>query len=427
MKFLVNKKEYWISDEKIEEFPIERAFINVLYRCYKEKTMGVEIENDAIVIRTHYSNFEKIQEIYNNPHISMMELLQVVEFFDSGSTRDLTQHVNSLLYEDKFKEFKKELKFYGLWLLFTEHGEKMCFVTNTETSEVSGCMIDVKKKEIDIVEIQKRIYKALEKKGLNSNDFVRGLRTIGGYLSGSLVLSCALDEDWNNISDGIDIYANAKQVEGLLCNLGYYLGSDSNQSFSNGDSPLTNSNTIDISETNRYHMTKTKHKNRNIAEIIQKLFAFDIYKIKRNTYSDDNISLCIRFYNRNTKINLILVNNTPQQFISDFDFDFNSIYFDGYSVFAFDWKSILSRKSSNYYRNWNKNLEESKRYLLNKNRIIKYFERGFVITIKRETWEYQNNFSRKTQSLDTFEANNWWEQMHDVSPYIQDIIMNDIE
>ena len=88
-------------------------------------------------------------------------------------------------------------------------------------------------------------------------------------------------------------------------------------------------------------------------------------------------------------IDFIVTRCTIPFVLDVFDFDFNKIYYDGHSVNCLDWKAVVSKYSSNY-----KDIGMIKEvgrwdltygihtYVNNIARIRKYFDRGFIVTIK---------------------------------------------
>ena len=410
MRFFVQNVRYEIADKLIEDFPIKDVLINVLFKYYKEKNIGVEIQDGCIVIRTEYKNFDKIVKIYKNPYITMTELLDVKKQFLIYE-KYVPHKFSPLLYENGYKEFKKELKYYGLWPLFALHGEKMVTLCNSETEKRDSYLIHKEKRDIDIQEIQKRIHKNIQKKFGNVKDFMNNLRMLGGCLSGSFILSSVLNEEW----DYKNTYKNWSEEE-------------RNKLFKDCGEQLNKTIDIDI-YVNKYILegvlkqigkieTTGLRELWDIAKSVRKMFDFDEkYEIMdpekwKETYGETgHMCYMIYFSKCGIKIDFIVLDCTVPYFIASFDFDFNTVYYDGFTVSAFNWKSILSRRSNNYKENDKHDISENVKYFNNRARILKYFERGFVITIKN-TSDYKSNYYRRTEELDEDKEEHTYGKIH---------------
>ena len=375
IKFLVNRKSFEISREDINNFPIQDAYLNLLVKHFNENTIGVRCENGGIVISTEYTNFDKIVKIYQNPKIRLADLLSINfdhienEKWKHGEIMKINRAVieaEPLLCDTNFNRFIEELKFYGVYSLFE--------------------MVH----EIDIETIIKRIYRKLFHKHFGDKrevlSFVHTLRTLNAYISGSFILETVLNEDWENTD--IDVYIN----ESILMNC-YYdsmpfreirsKDKDKNEKKINLMKLLySKPNSFEEDRLNKFasHLVTYFGKDYSLVSIPTRRELDDGYGI-----SGDLTCVIKMKYLDKVNIDLVIVNCTVPYFIERFDLKFNSIYFDTYTIHAFDWNAILFKKSINYYAD-DRYYNEIEKYSANIKRIKKYFTRGFVVTYKEKNW-----------------------------------------
>jgi hypothetical protein len=422
IKFLVNFQSFEISEEDINNFPIKEAYLNVLVRHFKEKTFGVECKDGGIVVSTEYSNFDKIVKIYKNPLMSFVDLLSVdweqiernmksMRWFGEDLGKEQNERIikaEPLLCDTNYNRFIEELQFYGIYSLFE------------------------KKKEIDIDSMIKKIYQKLlfrhfgDKKEVLS--FIHSLRRINAYISGSFILETILDEEWENTD--IDIYVN----ESILMNFCYTdmpyilekglekkekridlkeLLSYSSDTKSEEDTFVNSFHSFpDLNLIGEKNLEKKLQKKleKNLEKKLEKKLQKDkeeqlnnfaknlvasfgkdyrLVKVPTRIELDDGYGICSHLtcvikmqFRDKVNIDLVIVNCTVPYFIQHFDLKFNCVYFDTYTIHSFNWKSIISKKSINYYKYNRYCSSEIERYLSNIKRIIKYFSRGFIVTYK---------------------------------------------
>lgn len=335
--FLVNNTRYSLSLKKIINFPIKTAFLNLLVDNHLNQRCGVQTIDGALVIKSDYHNFDKIVAIYNDPCISLTKLLEfdkLSEFILRPENLDpffkTPMEVNQPIFvdDDIYEHFLAELDFYGISDLFAS------------TLDIS--------QDTMVAKLEKRL-----------KDMFRDFVAIyGGYLSGSFVLQTILDQTWEN-SD-IDIYMNSHLVDGIA------------QSKLSWESYVP----CPIYQKDIY----------GTAKCLMDYFECKDYTIHTQKELDNGYGLCshlshvIKFTFENVKIDIVIVTCTVPFFIGQFDFDFNRLYYDLYSVYAFNWTSIKCKKSINKYARERYNTSESCKYADNLNRIQKYIDRGFVIT-----------------------------------------------
>ena len=136
MKFYVDGQYYSIDDDKILNFPIQDSLVCLLFKKYNDKSFGIEVKNESIVINTAYKNFNKIVEIYNKPYIQFVELFDLEHLFSMmrnvikiRNEKNYHNHVQELdncildlrsskdlkyITTEFQNKFREELDFYGI-------------------------------------------------------------------------------------------------------------------------------------------------------------------------------------------------------------------------------------------------------------------------------------------------------------------------
>ena len=94
----------------------------------------------------------------------------------------------------------------------------------------------------------------------------------------------------------------------------------------------------------------------------------------------EHISCSINFRINDININLVMVNCAIPSLIAQFDFKFNRVYYDLYSVYAFDWDAIRNRQSIHDCYRVRYYCSRGDKYFANIDRVKKYIEREFIVT-----------------------------------------------
>lgn len=340
INFLVSEKSFSIEIDKILTFPIKNTFLSVLIQ---NKTFKINTKSNHFIIdKCEY--FQKIIDIYNNPNITLPELLQ--KDFDSFLNSQYEES-NSIFIRKNYKNFIQELNYFGLYSLFFQN--EMSF-------------------DLDI------IYKTLQQK-INIPDrveensiyvhkcyaysLISKLKSVGGYFSGSFLLKTILNEKWEN-SD-IDLFVNKHMLFGVFEKELQFIDKNLIKYPCKTD--------IGISDELKY-----------FGQILADYFEADTDSLKIINKNDptnyygkcEKLSFVIKFTINKVNFDLIVVENSVPVFISNFDFSFNKIYYDGYSLHIFNENSLLKRKTLYNIYDYSKNIE----------RIKKYFQRGFITIVQ---------------------------------------------
>ena len=330
IKFLVDNKLFEIELEKIQNYQNKNNFLNLITKHHLEKTIGVEEKNDAIVIHRDNKYFSYIIAILNNPQINWLDLFEYnfngIDLENRLKFKDF--YGSSLMFENEFTKFNEDLFFYGI------------SIENWKTN----CKLDKNNKNMI-----KKIDKRLDELNLKSPLFIEKIKILDACLSGSFILQCILDEYWES---DIDIYINLQRIELILGN----------------DKKLLEKNLISFFYCYDFS-------DYNLIELNEEWLSKSYGRCKDLVY-------LLKFKLNNINIDFVIVSCTVRYFIEGFDFDFNKIYYDGYVVHAFDWKSIKNRISYNNCDGDRYNSSSQSQYLTNYKRINKYLLRGFVLLIK---------------------------------------------
>ena len=379
IKFLVNDISYSIALEQINDFPIKNAYLNTLVNHYLNGTIGVQLKNDHIIINSDYHNFDKIVMIYNNPMIKLADIIngKAIVFakkydslFSTYKSKDeyhtfiyhnydsVKQELNNAVMNDQQVDLLiEELEFYGVYDLFINQSN-----------------------DVNINQLTKKINRTLRSKFRYSHDdyhnFIEQIRRFGGYISGSCLLQSILNEKWNS---DIDVYIN----DTMLMN--YCIRKFDTSKYSKKLAMKDFRNFLD----QEYDKIIDRQHIINVANDIAKLFGPDFTVDKtldtkeywKNEY-DMCHNLCgvIKLKYHELSIDLVIVNCTVPYFIQGFDFTFNKIYFDTYTIHAFHWNDIYAKRSANLHKLSRYNISYVDKYMENIKRIYKYMCRGFIIT-----------------------------------------------
>lgn len=439
--FEVNGVPYAILLSQINSFPIQNSLINTIVRHKEENSMGVEMsDSGAIVIKTPnyidreservqslikntlcsenclFDNFGLIVRIYQNPKITLYELLQVQGLLDTirsqmgtGSTEqkeEIESHrVYNFLRKNNYKEFLRELDFYGISSLF---GSKL----HRDGIDHEKMMADIKKN----LESKFSADYLMHAPSSRAEDFLNVVASIGGIISGSFVLESILDEDWgavnkigavneigDNRSSDIDIYVNEHMLKGMLTQCGLYEPFKLLDEWARASAKvMKTAATYLVGQSVPYTQISSFVKEFNKTAItdsekyvgICAATHFGVFKASLDdvviTKDDGRFDGAYRYSGHilyvikfklpcGPKVDIVVVSCTPQYQLYDFDLNFCKVYYDGYTVHALDWKSLVSKKSNNYTKFHRRGLSNLDGFVKNIDRIEKYFKRGFII------------------------------------------------
>lgn len=365
IRFCVSGEFFEIDRRKILKF--SDSFLTKIVEQLDNKNIGVETIDEAIVIKRDSKYFGKILDICNDPDITLLDLLgykygsfEVHWFYthiDIRGKYNFLQNLTlnyffdtNLFNKEEFDIFLIEMDFYNIY--------PDCF----KYREIY----------IDVSHVRNYISNKLYEANIDSINFFRKIETLDACISGSLVLESITNDSWN--SSDIDIYINELSLYRCLNYCDSY----------NARGLLSKYNKMSV------------RRQINDSDLIINLFTkfmseFNITNIEFCTYDNsedpyDNgygiqMNLCyvIKFKINNLKFDLVVVSCTPRFFINQFDFTFNSVFYDGYCVYVARIESIEQRQSFNYFARNRYNISEERKYIYNIGRILKYLHRGFMV------------------------------------------------
>lgn len=487
ISFLVNHKQFSIEYNKIINFPLKDAYLNVLVRNANDGSLLVEKDkNGAIIISNEYSDFELMVKIYNNPKITLFYLLEVDSFLQlierikplypkpivDPLKGYLTfnpikpEHLNEIISHPsyrwmQYKEFKtlmKEFSFYGVYSLFISNYEidpcnlkRKVKYTLKELFQITqnAAIIQYHPGMILLPSIDSPGSKYSKTKYYT---FIDKIKRMDAVISGSTILKSVLEMEWP--TKDLDIYLTESNLFEFIRK--YFFSelhrrnmitmTDQSKNFPYLEEFATGKKTIEdflitLGDKNNFirtkiteiaqqiktekqpllsdypglhqkisHLIRHQHYPLNDSGVEKMLNEFASERIKSEIKLEMAKFLeCIfegtemklidktdsRCYNELTGISHVIqmkINNVQVEFIickctvpfviDNFDFGFNKIYYDGYSVNCLDWKAVLNRTAPNNYTARRQKIES---YVYHIERIRKYFDRGFFITISKET------------------------------------------
>lgn len=328
-------KYYEIEEDRIWNFPIDDTFLQALLR--QKMAFAIPMKDDAIMIETPLKYFQYIVDIYNNPTLLLSQILDrdfqdlmaLFDRFDETTKYNdihdwlafqdlelLEQLKSSVFDESNYKEFIRELKYFGIWPLYdsaTIHEEKICEQFND------------------------RFPDKLHEKVLS----------IGGYISGSSLLNIVTgDAHWK--SSDVDIYIHRNMLTGMFSN----------------KKGIDFTALVNFFEGSEMEIITSNNPN---------------FNHHYESYCDclgnciDNVLFVLKFKIGDLNVDLICVRIPVPVFIyNNFDFSFLKMYSDGICLHIFDRKSVLKRKATFNCVCFNT--------MKKRQRLQKYHERGFVIT-----------------------------------------------
>lgn len=412
IKFLVNNKSYELSIDKINNFPIKTAYLNILWNHYLNGTIGVVVKNDHIIINSEYENFDKILMIYNNPTVKLSDIVnekaitfakkydELVSIFSQDDYKAFInknyhavkqEFYNSVMNDQAIDHLIEEFEFYGVYELFTDH----------------------RKKDLDINHLINKIHRKLQSifcyRYNDYFDFIRTLRKLGGYISGSFILQTVLNENWKS---DIDIYINESILK--KCYSEHVFFTDRDKDKKKFRKEFENF----ITDISRNKKIVDKNSAIKVAKNIAGMFGCDLTVDSAMTVDDywkedydmyDNLSGVIKLKYHELSIDLVIVNCTPLNFIKGSDFTFNRIYFDTFTVHALHWNDIFDRRSINFHEHANcADIDSFYKYMDHIKRIYKYMQRGFIISWydEEDTSQYESLFNKYKIDINHDDDNN---------------------
>jgi len=306
-----------------KEFKVDTKTIDMIKETKNDTLVGVLLKytNDKVIeINRSGKYFQEILDIYCKKSKSYCDYI--------CKLKDADEKDNDGKCEDRDTALAKyfdELNYYGL-IFSNKIDPKDC---------------------INLLDSKKMIINNLTKIGL-SGSFVDSVMEINGIMSGSFVLQTYLNADWN--SNDIDIYMES---DIFSCHFydwitGYSYGHKLPLGFG-----MEKSNLIALNRSqDNYDDTLCEF----LELFLKDTFGEDVSNIVvKKVEKDSGYSTCsyfnklIKFKINNVNIDLILCKCRPFSAICQFDFDFNKIYFDGYTIGAMNWKAIHSKTSWNNF------------------------------------------------------------------------------
>ena len=185
-------------------------------------------------------------------------------------------------------------------------------------------------------EFHSRVESRLRDLGLTN--LVSGVKHLEGCIIGSFILQCIYNEKWES---DIDIYVKASSFETFRSDFVAL-----QQCFL----AIFGEIVSDIQELNAENTTYIGY-----ASIIRKIIKFKL---------------------RDTHIDLVLTKESPRTAVKQAQFAFNRIFYDGYTLYSYDWKSIQTKSCKIHLEFLDTTSLESTIV-----RIRKYLLRGFRIHI----------------------------------------------
>lgn len=487
ISFLVNHKQFSIEYNKIINFPLKDAYLNVLVRNANDGSLLVEKDkNGAIIISNEYSNFELMVKLYNNPTITLFDLLEIDSFLQLierikplypkpkvdpvRGYLTFTEIKQEHLYEirnhpsykwmqyEEFKALMEEFSFYGVDSLFIPNYEidptnlkHKVKSTLKELFRIGEITLDETIRSPPGMVVLPNTYTGgLKYTKTKYYTFMDKIKRMNAIISGSTILKSVLEIDWP--TKDLDIYLTESDLFEFIrkhfFNELYYqeIKSTPGQSekfpylsrFATGKKSIED---FLVSRVDKDDFIKTR-----ITEIVKQVRSEKeplladypglhqrIMHMIRHSYYPQNESDIEKMLNRvaeevvkfeiklemakflecifegtemklidksdseqynglsgishvieikinNIQVEFIICKCTVPYVIDNFDFGFNKIYYDGYSVNCLDWKAVLNRMTSNNYMADNK----INSYVFHIERIRKYFNRGFFVTLGKE-------------------------------------------
>lgn len=334
----------------------------------------------------------------------------------------------SWLERSNYEKLREEFKFYGIDELPSLNPGSGCESLNPAELlerfeeeffyEMSGMQVDMKNYH-GMFYANTTLQEPKETQ--MCRQFLYNIKGMNGVISGSLVLKSILQEPWN--SSDIDVYVTEENLHNFICKNAYSLKRFSvnmklirdNASSYLADHMMSSSTTIITTELKEIQrklgagtlsymgnlfIDMKNSSGENIEEAIlikvREELMIDIVELfngengkmlsKRESvcaYDELNgVSYVIRFTFLNRKVDLVVCKCHVPFVISNFDFAFNKVYYDGYSVNCLDWEAVSTKVCVNDYCSVGPGGQNDiERYVYNISRIKKYFKRGFLVLL----------------------------------------------
>lgn len=461
INFNVNGETFTLTENQLENFPCQDAYLNVLWRNLKTGQMNVETTtNGAIIIKAldtgghSFKNFSLVARVYQDPTLSLFELLQVDSFlrvveqvkshypsirkqvnpellvpqYDNVSAEHhymIQQHPTYKWIERLgYEKLREEFKFYGIDDLPTLNpgsshdninpaGLKAAFERDFPKN--------IYNQPATLEEYEYYLDRGRSHPECHPNGeipcFLESLRGMGGVISGSSVLKSVLQEQWD--SSDLDVYVTENNLRHYVLRSQWkydrhyvpstrssylkdyetssatpiirnhlrdllqefpsgdpsYLLLRYRQKLANGISPKVIERELETSiRTEMMHALVKLLGGRN-PELLSKT------EVTANYHELSGISYVIRFNFCDKKVDLVVCKCTVPFVIDNFDFGFNKVYYDGYSINCLDWEAVSTKIATNDYCRDLNTYNEIERYVYNISRIRKYFRRGYLVLL----------------------------------------------
>lgn len=434
--FRVAGIHYEIPLAKIRAFPLKEALVNVLTEKFLNKSFGVSTTPDNEIIieppqdsafletlnllnnrsskRLCFTNFEKVVRLYDNPEITLFELLDlqiVIDLIDACrkqeqfGMRDVldTNPQYNFIRKSNYSNFLKEMEFYGLRSFFQT------------SSLVDGVDLRAMKKRF------KKNFRALFDQTSSSKDengdalFYR-LLSLGGIFSGSFTLNAVLGEDWGNDNPkDIDVYIPIEMLEARFGEKTRYtkrqifteralqieetVRKTAGPKESDQDAAIDKLRILPSQFFNQMESIELPEKEhwKVISKSLKEYLEAKSAKIADSGLPEayeftKHIHRVIKLDMGTFNMDVVVVTSTiPYMLERNFDFDFCTVYYDGYNMNALDWDALIDRCSIE----WSHRRIGPLEYYDNADRIAKYMRRGFVVLADNDDRWTEHKRSKK--------------------------------
>ena len=428
--FKVSGRSYTIPFQQIQDFPLKDALVNKLVEKYLDKTFPVTLSGQGeIIIELPKSsdeldqlnlnntskvsctrhNFEKVVRIYANPKITMFELLDLECMITNARAVDENRRINqspedifdgnpqfNFLRKSNYENFMEELAFYGVDSLFRSPlAEK-----GVDPEDIIRAFEKNLEPHFNKPHRSLRVMLPPASGEFQVKVFITQILALGGIFSGSSILQAALGEDWDEYKpNDLDVYVNESMLRGMLplSNHGFkkYQPLEhqatrveteiANNMKSEGKSEQEVKNAIGVPVSRIYRVMEEFEQQNE--EILRKHLADWVCLVlgaesaivtrpeqtEQYQYSTDIRYVIKIVMGSGLKIDFVVLRSTiPYHIDHSFDLEFCKIYYDGYSLHAINWESVINKCSLDRQR-------EQLSYVSRINRYEKYLRRGFVV------------------------------------------------
>lgn len=342
LSFAVSGIIYRIGLKHIQDYPYKTYISSLL----EYQDINVDKDKDGNILIEEYGKyFEYVIYILENKIETMKDLLLHCLNLISD------ENMPKIFYKDHFDQILLMLDCFGF-------------------SSFTLIKIDTSRKAID--KANRKIHEKLQ----YMNDFLRHNNV---HISGSYPLSYLMDTKWNS---DVDMYMKYSDLDALLLRHDILIKRKSE------------SNLCMIGRYSDYEYISCKGLQRILSKELEQ--SIDCVEVTDKHEFDNGYGMvrglifCIRFKMNDIKFDLVITRYNPKDSISLFDFDFNKIYYDGYTLSSLSWGSIAKMQSINRYASDRYSPSEECKFKENINRIRKYIERGFILFINTE-YPYQSD------------------------------------